>query len=72
MSVGVKIKSIRKKCLLSQNEFANQLGVSFSTVNRWENEKTVPNYNALRKIKEFCNIKQLPFDIDQNENTCGD
>ena len=72
MSVGVKIKSIRKKCLLSQKEFANQLGVSFSTVNRWENEKTVPNYNALRKIKDFCNIKQLPFDIDQNENTCGD
>ena len=30
------IKEIRKQCLMSQSDFAKALGVSFSTVNRWE------------------------------------
>ena len=59
------IKSIRRKCLLSQSGFADALGVSFSTVNRWENGKATPNYQALKKIKDFCDKNDLPFDIDR-------
>jgi len=58
------IKEIRRKCLMNQTEFADALGVSFSTVNRWENNKAIPNYQALKKIKEFCDKNNLPFDID--------
>lgn len=58
------IKSIRRKCLLSQAGFAHALGVSFSTVNRWENGKAKPNYQALNKIKNFCDKNDLPFNID--------
>ena len=43
MSFAKEIKEIRQKCFLSQNAFANELGVSFSTVNRWETGKTIPN-----------------------------
>lgn len=48
------IKGVRKSCYLSQQDFAKEIGVSFSTVNRWETEKTMPNYKAMQKIDEFC------------------
>ena len=64
MNVSEKIKDIRRKSLLSQMEFADKIGVSFSTVNRWENGKTVPNYQALKKIKKFCDKNSICFDID--------
>ena len=31
------LKNIREKTQLSQSDFGAELGVSFSTVNRWEN-----------------------------------
>ena len=33
---GDKIKSLRKRMGLTQTEFAKEMRVSFSTVNRWE------------------------------------
>lgn len=54
MSFGEEIKRIRLKTLLSQEDFAKELGVSYSTVNRWEREHTKPNYNAMKKINEYC------------------
>lgn len=37
------IKKIRTYLNMSQAELADLLNVSFATVNRWENEHTVPN-----------------------------
>ncbi len=39
MDFSVMIKEIRQECYLSQQSFADELGVSFSTVNRWEKIK---------------------------------
>jgi len=64
VNVSEKIKDIRRKSLLSQIEFADEIGVSFSTVNRWENGKTAPNYQTLKKIKKFCDRNNICFDID--------
>lgn len=64
MSISSEIKSIRRKCLLNQTEFADSIGVSFSTVNRWENEKAIPNYQALKKIKDFCEKNDITFEVD--------
>lgn len=60
------LKKIRKQCLLSQKDFADAIGVSFSTVNRWENGKTVPNFKDLKKISEYCQKHGIPFD-NKNE-----
>ena len=38
---------------LSQEELAHALGVSFATVNRWENGRTAPSKLALRQF-EHC------------------
>lgn len=64
MDIGSRIKEIRRTGLLSQTDFAKELGVSFSTVNRWENNKAIPGYQALKKIKEFCDKTGQPFDLD--------
>ena len=45
------IRSIRESLLLTQEEFAEKLGVSFETVNRWENGKHKPTMKSKRKIK---------------------
>jgi len=37
------VKETRKKLGISQEELARELGVSFATVNRWENEKSAPS-----------------------------
>ena len=47
------IKSIREDMLLTQEEFAQKLGVSFETVNRWENGRHKPTAKAQRRIKRL-------------------
>ena len=61
------IKSIRKQAFLSQESFSKEIGVSFSTVNRWEKGKAKPSYNAMQKITHFCEKHALVLDIDPNE-----
>ncbi len=53
------IKDIRCQSLLSQTEFAKELGVSFSTVNRWETGKTLPTYKAMKSIEAFCKSRNI-------------
>lgn len=64
MKFSDAIKAIRRKSLLSQSDFANEIGVSFSTVNRWENGKTVPKLCKLKLINNFCIAHNISFDID--------
>ena len=48
------IKDLRTKLVLSQQEFAELLGVSFTPVNRWENGKHEPTIKIKRKILSLC------------------
>lgn len=61
MAYSDEIKKIRKKCFLSQESFGRELGVSFSSINRWEGGKTKPNMSAMKKIKEFCETQDIDF-----------
>lgn len=47
------IPELRQQLNLSQKQFAVRLGVSFKTVNRWENGHTVPSRIALKLIEEM-------------------
>ncbi len=44
------IKELRTKMVLSQEEFAKVLGVSFTSINRWENGKHEPTIKIKRKL----------------------
>lgn len=48
-----KIKRLRLKMLLTQEEFAHFLGVSFESVNRWENGKNEPTMKIKRRLAEL-------------------
>ena len=63
MSFGKEIKSLRHKLLLSQKDFAKELGVSYSKINRWEREHTKPNYHAMKRIDEYCKGHNIDFDV---------
>lgn len=54
------IKQIRTYLNMSQTEFAEQLNVTFATVNRWENGRAVPNKLAQSKMYDFCREKSVP------------
>ena len=49
MSLNELIRIMRKKALMSQEDFAKALNVSVGMINRWENEKTEPNITAMKK-----------------------
>ena len=48
------VKELRIKLILSQQELADLLNVSFSSINRWETGKHKPTIKVKRKIVELC------------------
>lgn len=62
MTFAEELKRIRQRSFLSQEAFAKEVNVSFSTVNRWETGKTRPNLMAMKSIKEYCDKNNVEFD----------
>lgn len=54
------IRELRRHLNLSQERFAASLGVSFKTVNRWENGRSTPSPMALNLIKERLSRMGVP------------
>lgn len=46
-----EIRALREHLQLTQEVFASILGVSFATVNRWENERTMPTGDYARVLQ---------------------
>lgn len=55
------IKKIRSYININQTEFAEQLNVTFATVNRWENGCALPNKLAQDKIYNLCKEHDIPL-----------
>lgn len=53
IKLGEKIKSLRKQKNISQEVFANYLGVSFQAVSKWENGNTMPDVTMIPAIASF-------------------
>ena len=51
--LGRLVRSLRERLQLSQERLAARLGVTFTTVNRWENEHAKPSPLAMRQIEEL-------------------
>ncbi len=50
-NIAEELKKLRQQQGWSQKDLARNLGVSFATVNRWENGKTKPSRLAVEKIQ---------------------
>lgn len=55
------IKAIRENAKMSQEQFAEALGTTTLSVNRWENNKAEPNKMAQKQLFEF--YKKNGFDL---------
>ena len=56
-----KVKQVRKELGLSQEALAREVGVSFTTVNRWETGKKEPSSLGAKAFYEFCEAKKIKF-----------
>ena len=53
MNWAVSIKELRNKMLLTQEELAKKLDVSFASVNRWENGEHEPTKKVKRELMKL-------------------
>lgn len=63
MNYAEATKKLRKTLILSQAEFADQLGVSFQTVNRWERGTHEPTIKAKRKLAPY--FKKYKIEVNE-------
>lgn len=45
-----RIRRLRQELNMTQENFAHEIGVTFATVNRWENGRTTPNKVAQKVL----------------------
>jgi len=53
IAVAEMVCEVRRRVGLSQEKFAAKLGVSFSSVSRWEHQRAMPSPLALERIREL-------------------
>jgi len=51
---SVMVKEVRRQLGLSQEALAQELRVSYATINRWEKGKTAPFKLAREQFDAFC------------------
>ena len=56
------IKELRGRLDLTQEQFAQKVGVTYSTVNHWENGKRVPLPFLVKRLLE------MKHELDENES----
>ena len=47
------VRDLRERTGLTQEKFAAKLGVTFPTINRWENGRAKPSPLALKQIEDL-------------------
>ena len=66
MTFAENVKSVRTQLNLTQEDLAHKLGVSFATVNRWENGSYNPSRLAKITFENFCKANNIK-NGDNNE-----
>lgn len=59
---GETIRKIRRKAMLTQEEFATEIGVKQWSVAQWETDKQEPSMKNQRKIVEFCKNHKIEIE----------
>ena len=63
MTYAEAIKKLRSKMLLTQMEFADYLGVSFASINRWETGRFEPTMKIKRKLAPL--FKEYRIEVEE-------
>ena len=70
MELSEVIKLIRNELGITQEELAQAVNVSFSTVNRWENKKTMPNPMARVVLLDFFEKRKVSLQLIEDLRMC--
>ena len=62
MDFSQKVRYVRQKLNISQEDLARALNVSYATINRWENSKNKPVRMAQAAFNDFCTKHNIVFD----------
>jgi putative transcriptional regulator len=62
MDYSSGIKELRNVLIITQYELAKILDVSFASVNRWENKKSLPATKVRRKLNMLCLKNNIHID----------
>ena len=54
LSFPEQVKTVRVLLQLTQTELAEQIGISYATVSRWERENRTPHLAMIGKFYSFC------------------
>lgn len=63
-----RLKELRKSRKITQTELANILNVEQTTVSKWENDKTMPDIEMLKKISGYFNVSISEIIEDEQPN----
>lgn len=58
-----KVKLVRKKLLITQEQLAKELGCTPLTIVRWENGQMLPRLLLEAKFEKFCEKNGVKFDV---------
>jgi putative transcriptional regulator len=61
------VKEVRRQLAISQEDLARELGVSYATVNRWENGQAKPSKLARVQLDGFCEKMKSAGILDLSE-----
>lgn len=70
MTIGEKIKELRKKHGITQEKLAEQLNVSYQAVSKWENNVANPDFSLivpLAKLFKVTTDELLGFDLSEQD-----
>ena len=56
MEIGNKIKQLRYKTSLTQEQLADRLGISAQAVSKWENSVSMPDITFLPDLAEIFGV----------------
>jgi len=62
-NAGNLIRTLRQKLGMTQEEFAHEIAVTVSTVNRWENAHAEPSKLAWKAISDLARKRGMSEDI---------
>lgn len=67
---SVNLTNLRKNQKLSQEKLANDIGVARYTISDWENERTQPDNESLKKLSRYFNVStDYLLGISKEKNT---
>lgn len=67
ISFSEQVKTVRVLLQLTQTELAQQIGISYATVSRWERENRTPHLAMVGKFYSFCMRNGIELDTTKKE-----